>query len=826
METVWQDFRFGFRMLLKSPGFTIMAVLIIALCIGANTAIFSVVNAILLRPLPFANPDRLVKVWSTNISRGLDEYGTAPPDFREWSENTQALDQMAAYYSGEFNLLNREEPEQIRGVFISPNLFRMLGVDPAMGRNFTSEEEQFGRHRVVLLSDGLWHRRFNADPNLLGQAITLDAQRYVVVGIMSPDFRFFNFPGIELWTPMAFEADSPWNTRGNRFLDVVARLKPGVTVAQAQADMESIASRLEQEYKQNAGVGAKVVPLQQEIVGRFKLALNVLLAAVGFVLLIACANVANLLLARAAGRHREIAIRISLGAGRSRIIRMLLTESLLLGLLGGIIGVALAVWCVDALIALGPAELRNVGIINVDGMVLIFTLGITLLTSTVFGLAPALQLSKPDSNETLKEGTRGSTGGVRGRRIRSILMVAEVALALVLLIGAGLMIKSFLSLQKVNPGFNPENALTMVISLPASKYPATEPHKISGFYQQALNEIEQIPGVQFAGASSSIPLIGDGRIGKRFSIEGKSPPVSLNEVPMVMYRQISPNFLRALGIPILKGQPFTERDNQDAPGVAIINETLANSFFPNEDPIGKKVWMGPPEDLLPPGVLPPNFRFPRLTVIGVVGDLRQEGLQKPVDPEVYVPHLQGARRETVGNMFVVVRTNSDPMKLASVVQSRILAIDKDQPIANVVTMEKLLADSLSQPRFNMLLLGIFAGMALVMAVAGIYGVASYSVSQRTHEIGIRMALGAQQSDVLKLIIGQGLILVTIGLVLGLGAAFALTRLMTSLLYGVSVTDPLTFAGIALLLAGVALVANYIPARRATQVDPMEVLRFE
>jgi putative ABC transport system permease protein len=826
VETLWQDVKYGIRMLRQKPAFTLVAVLTLALGIGANTAIFSVVNAILLRPLPFANSDRLVKVWSTNISRGLDQYGTAPPDFREWSENTQALDQMAAHYSGEFNLLTGEEPEQIRGMFISPSMFPMLGVDPAMGRNFTSEEEQFGRHRVVLLSDSLWQRRFNADPNLLGQAITLDGQQYVVVGIMSPDFRFFNFRGIELWTPMAFEADSPWNTRGNRFLDVVARLKPGVTVAQAQADMELIASRLEQEYKQNAGVGAKVVPLQQEIVGRFKLALQVLLAAVGFVLLITCANVANLLLARAAGRRREIAIRISLGAGRSRIIGMLLTESLLLGLLGGIIGVALAVWWVDPLIALGPAELRNAGIINVDGRVLIFTLGITLLTSTVFGIAPALQLSKPDFNETLKEGTKGSTGGVRGRRIRSILMVAEVALALVLLIGAGLMIKSFLRLQKVNPGFNPENALTMVISLPASKYPATEPHKISGFYQQALNEIEQIPRVQSAGASSSIPLIGDGRIRKRFSIEGKKPPISLKEVPMVMYRQISPNFLRALGVPILKGQPFTERDNQDAPSVAIINETLANRFFPNEDPIGKKIWMGPPEDLLPPGVLPPNFQFPRLTVIGVAGDLRQEGLHKPVDPEVYVPHSQGARRETVGTMFVVVRTNSDPLKLASAVQSRILAIDKDQPIANVVTMEKLLADSLSQPRFNMLLLGIFAAMALVMAVAGIYGVISYSVSQRTHEIGIRMALGAQRSDVLRMVLGHGMALTMLGVGIGLALALAASRFLQKLLFEVQPTDPMTYAGVAALLAAVALVACYIPARRATKVDPMVALRYE
>jgi putative ABC transport system permease protein len=574
----------------------------------------------------------------------------------------------------------------------------------------------------------------------------------------------------------------------------------------------------------NAGLGAKVVPMHEDAVGSYRPALLVLLGAVGFVLLIACANVANLLLARAAVRQKEFALRATLGASRLRTVRQLLTESLLLSVLGGGLGLLLAMWGVDLLVALSPAELPRIAEIGVDARVLVFTLSLSVLTGIVFGLAPALQASHLDLNEALKEGGRSVTGSRRTRRLRSALVVTEIALSLVLLVGAGLLINSFWHLMQVSPGFKTDNLLTMQIALPDSKYPPTEHHRAQAFYRQLLERVATLPGVQSVGATSSLPLAAGGW-GKMLSIEGRPAPPSMETVPLVQYRQVSANYFGTLGVSPVKGRLFTEQDDPKSPPVALINEEMARRFFPGEDPIGKRIWMGPPENLLPGGALPDGYSFPRLTIAGVVNDIKHQGLNQQAGPEVYIPYAQGAG-ETQRSMFLAVRTTVDPMSLAAAVRNEVTAIDRDQPVADIQTMEQRLAASLAQPRFNMLLLGIFAAVALALAAVGLYGVMAYGVTQRTHEIGIRMALGAQRSNVLKLVVRQGMAMALIGVVLGLAASFALTRVMASLLFGVSATDPLVFTIIALLLAAVAFIASYIPARRAIKVDPMIALRYE
>ena len=804
----WQDLRYGLRMLVKNPGFTIVAVIALALGIGANSAIFSVVNTVLLRPLPFKDPDRLVMVWEDASKNGYPRDTPAAANYMDWRAQNQVFESMAALADMSFNLTGTGEPERIDGRRVSASLFPLLGVEPQLGRAFLPEEDQAGAERVVLMSHGLWQRRFGSDQNIIGKPLTLNGESYRVVGVMPSNFQFPSRE-VDLWVPIAFTTQEAAN-RGRHYLQVIARLKPGISLEQAQAEMSTIATRLQQQYpEQNTDLGATVTPLHEHVAGDIKPALLVLLGAVGFVLLIACANVANLLLARAAVRQKEIAVRVALGASRMRLIQQFLTESILLAMLGGLVGLLLSFWGVNLLKAFIPESISQARAITIDAKVLGFTLLISLLTGLIFGLAPATQASNFNLNETLKEGGRDSASGSRGNRIRSLLVIAEVAVSLILLVGAGLLINSFLRLRNVDPGFRANNLLTMSVVLPQQKY--AEHGQRSAFYTELVSRIEALPGVKSAAVTNWIPLVRQGdSIG--LSVEGRPDPIGKR--PTVVTRVIHPHYFRTMNIQFLQGREFSEQDRVDSPAVAIISETMARRFWPGEDPLGKRITPGPasstdPEDWI--------------TIIGVVKDVRQMELVSDPKPQMYLSYVQAG---FFAPRNLVVSTNVEPLSLASAVRKTVWEIDKDQPVSNISTMEEVLSESIARQRFSMLLLGIFAALALVLAAVGIYGVMSYSVAQRTHEIGLRMALGAQRSDVLKLVVGQGLKLVLAGVVIGLVAAFILTRVMTSLLFGVSATDPVTFISISLVLISVAALASYIPARRATKVDPMVALRYE
>ncbi|HVG22311.1 MAG TPA: ABC transporter permease [Blastocatellia bacterium] len=814
METLLQDLRYGIRMLAKKPAFTAVAVLALALGIGANTAIFSVVNTVLLKPLPFKDPDQLMMVWEDNTKLGFPKDTPAPANFVDWKDQNQVFDGMAAIATQTFNLTGVGEPEKLEGLRVSANFFPLLGVEPSLGRSFLPEEDLPQGERVVIISHGLWQRRFGSDASIIGRPLTLNGQSYTVVGVLSKDFRFpdpFQSATEEsaIWVPLAFSSEEASN-RGGHYLFVYARTKPGVTQKQAQADMDTIAARLQQQYPDtNKSVGAVVTSLHEQVVGDIRPALLILLGAVCFVLLIACANVANLLLARAAARQKETAIRTALGASRPRLVGQFLTESLLLAGLGGIVGLLLAAIGMRVLVALMPATLSQAKDVNIDAKVLGFTLLVSLLTGVIFGLAPALQASRPDLNESLKEGGKG-TAGVARARLRGLLVISEVALALVLLIGAGLLINSFLRLRSVDAGFNAANLLTMKVVLPRLKYP--DPVKRTAFYDEMLRRIQSLPGVQSAGVITNLPLTFRGN-NAGVTIEGRPEPAP-DERPIVITRAISPDYFRTMNIPLLKGREFSPHDTPDAVGVVVIGETTARQFWPGEDAIGKRIKLGPF-----------NSDEPWLSVVGVAKDVRQFELDIDPKPQVYFPYSQ-MTYTFLAPRDLVVRTAGDPLSLASAVRGEVWAVDKDQPVSNISTMEQILSNSVARQRFNMLLLAIFAGVALLLAAVGIYGVISYSVTQRTHEIGIRMALGATSSDVLKLVVWQGLKLVSVGVVIGLSSAFVLTRLMQSLLFGVSATDPVTFASISAALVAVAMLASYIPARKATKVDPMVALRYE
>jgi len=802
METLIQDLRYSFRMMIKSRAFTAVAVLALALGIGANSAIFSVVNTVLLRPLPFEESDRLLMVWETSVKRGQKQVPASVANFVDWQNQNSVFEHVAAFNDESFILTGGAEPERIPGMRISASLLPLLRVSPLVGCGFTPEDDKSGASPVALISYDFWKQRFGSDTNLEGKTLILEGKIHSVVGVMPQGFKFSDISS-EIWTPFAFTAED-LKYRGAHYIRVVARLKEGATQEQAQADMTTIANQLAETYPDtNGGRGINLVTLHEQLVGDVRPALLVLLAAVAFVLLIACANVANLLLARAASRQKEVAIRMALGASRSRLIRQLLTESVLLSLVGGSIGLLLALWGVDLLIALAPESLQSIKNVGMDSYVLAFTLAVSLVTGVIFGLAPALQASKPDLNESLKEGGRTSADS-RRNRFRSLLVVSEVALSLVLLIGAGLMVMSFSRLLQVSPGFNPDNVLTVGLSLPDSKY---KEDQYAAFYKQVLDRVGALPGVESAAAITNLPF-GDGNISLTFR-RTDGPPMLPSEQPASIVHASSPGYFQTMGIPLLKGRDFTEQDTEKSPGVLIINEAMARQHFQGEDPIGKTMIIGYGDPV------------PR-EIIGVVGDVKHVGLANDARVELYAPHAQ----TPWSFITLVVRSTSDTAGLLTMIRREVQAVDKDQPVANVRTMRERVSNSIAQPRFYTMLLGVFAAVALVLAAVGVYGVMSYSVTQRTREIGIRMALGANRRDIVKLVIRQGMMPAIIGVAIGVAAAFALTRLMASLLFAVSATDPVTFAAISLLLAAVALVACYIPARRATRVDPMIALRYE
>jgi len=864
LEAFGQDLRHGARILRRNPGFAAVAVLTLALGIGANAAVFSVVSAVLLRPLPYPDAERLVMAWSTEPSRGSPISPTAAPDFREWQRQTaappagagdgtgtaaqptrhstrvapaalpaRAFAGMGAFSFADLNLSGGgQEPERVQAARVSPSLFPTLGVRPALGRWFLPEEEQFGRHRVALLSHGLWRRRFGGSPEIAGSSIVLDGERYTVVGVMPRAMPFLDdVTAVDLWAPLAFAPGDNLNTRNNRFLSVVARLAPGVRLEQAQTDLSLVASRIERQDRANAGYGALLVPLHEQVVGRVRPVLLILFGAVACVLLIACANVANLLLARGAARARELAVRASLGAGRGRLFRQLLLENLPLGLLGGAAGIALS-WATLRLLVtyLLPARFPRFNAIAVDGRVLAFALAVSLASAAVFGLAPAFHAVRQGWQAALREGGRAMSPSARRRRLRGALAVAETALTLVLLLGAGLLVKSFAVLRQLDPGFSAAGVLTLQVPLPASKYPLPttarpSPDRAMAFLDRLVEQVKALPGVQAAGAGSQLPLgVGPGW-GKYFYAEDRPLPRSLADVPEALFKLAGPGFCEALGYRLRAGRLFTPGDTPRSPAVAVVNEAFARRWFPGQDPVGKRIVLDAPASLLPPPQLG-EVPAPHRTIVGVVADVRNSRLNIPAQPEVYAPLSQNVGEGWFNAMTLVLRTAGEPAALLPAVEARVRALDPEQPVAGAATMEEHLQRSFSQPRFGMLLLSLFAGVALLLAAIGVYGVVAYEARQRTHEIGIRAAIGARPGQILRLIVGDGLKLSLLGAACGLAAALPLSPLLASLLVGVGRYDPATFLAMPAVLVAAATLAAYLPARRALQVDPVIALRHE
>jgi putative ABC transport system permease protein len=810
MNTLFQDLSYGVRMLLKHPGVPAIAVITLALGIGVNSAIFSVVNAIVLRPLPYANSEQLMVVWGNLHKAGLEEIEISAPEFKDFQEQCRAFEQIAAYVTQGLNLTGVDQPERLRGAAISANLFPTLGLQPGLGRNFVPEEDQFGNDTRAILSYALWQRRFGGDPNAVNKTIQLDGRTLTIVGVMPADFHFPD-RDTEVWIPLAFSPDLlSEDNRGFHFLNVIARLKPGFTQAQGQADLDTVTARLSQEHASTyrSGFGASIRSLHEELVGNLRRAMLVLLGAVGLVLLIACANVAHLRLASATSRYREFAIRAALGASRTRVVRQFLTESVLLSLIGGAVGLALAVWVVRALVFLMPKNTPRLEEIKLDYAVVLFTLGASLLTGIVFGLAPAFQAARTNLNDVLKEAGRGGSDSSRRLRLRNLLVVSEFALSLVLLIGAGLMIKSLLRLQEVKPGFDSNNLLTMRIALPSTRYEKF--NQSHAFFEQLFDRLKARPEVKSVGGINLLPFGGGGG-DRSFSIQDQPTPEGHTR-PDEQIRFVTPGYFGTMGIPLLTGRDFTPHDLPDTQQVAIVNSAFARKFWPNGDAIGKRI-----------SFQRDNPKW--YEIVGVVGNVKHRGLDLDDAPELYIPAFQPLFADgNVPSLYLAVRTVNDPLQAANAMRAEVAAIDHDQPVSSLMTMDQRISDSVAPRRFNMFILGLFAALALVLAAIGIYGIMAFSVAQRTHEIGVRMALGASGADVLKLILRNGFKLALIGIVAGLLVALAATRVLSSLLYGVSATDPAIFLIDALVLAGAALLACYIPARRATKVDPLVALR--
>lgn len=811
METLIKDLRFAVRGLAKRPAFTVIAVITLGLGIGATTAIFSVVNSVMLRRLPYRTADRIVVIQELNPEgKRIQVTG---PNFLDWRAQNTVFAHLAAIRTTNANLTLADQAERIALAQTSADFFDVFGVGAQQGRLFVVGDEQAGHAPVAVLSDALWRRRFGGDPSLIGKPVTLDGNNYTVVGIAAPGFQYPD--KTEVWLPplkLAPEISprvEPTERRGMGYLRAVALLKPGVTVAQAASEMETITSRLRQQYPEtNNRRFDRVLSLHDHLIGDSKTLLWLLFGAVVFVLLIACANVANLLLASAASRAKEMAIRTALGASRWRVMRQLLTESAILALTGGLLGLFLSSYGVKAITRLLPQEFPRLNEIGMDWRVFGFTLGASLLTGFLFGFAPALHISRGDVQEAMKESGRGTAGSARNTRLRHALIVAEVALSVVLLAGAGLLFRSFMRLQAVNAGFTPQQVLTAQLSPAGTQF--DEDSDIVNFYDQVLERTKAIPGVDSAGIINKLPLDSGPTIA--FRVEGR-PILSLDKWVPTNFRSVSPDYFRAMNIPVLQGRTFTAEDRAGAPRKLMINQALAQRDFPNEDPVGKRITLGNNDE---------NNQPIWFEIIGVTANVRSIELREEAPPELYF----SARQLNFQDMAIVIRSTIEPESLAPALRQAVAEVDRTVPVAQVQTMDHIVSESVTQPRFNLFLVGLFGGIALLLSAAGIYGVTSYTVAQRTHELGVRLALGAQVSDVLRLVLGQGMAVIGIGLVLGLASSFVLLRLMRSLLFGVGENDPLTFAAITLLLLFVALLACYVPARRATKVDPLIALRYE
>ena len=823
VANVAYDLRYAARLILKSPGFSVVVIITLALGIGPNSVIFSVVNAVLLQPLPYKDPGRLVAVYCT--ASDAPQFGSSPPDFRTLRQQSRTFDNLSAFYTTAFNLAADSQPERLLGLTVSAEYFRTFGVQPLMGRTFIPEDEQWGRHQVVVLSEVLWRNRFHADAEIVGQTLRLNNEPYKVIGVIPK--TFLTSTKTQLWAPMSWAPKDIRDSHEAYFLDMAGKLKPSVSREQALADLNAIMLSIAQQFPENKGIGADVQQLQETIVGNVRPALFMLLMSVGLILLMACVNMASLLLARSARRQKEVAIRFALGVHRSRLIQQFLTESVLLAMIAGALGLFLAYGGLR-LLPLAGNSLPRAQEIHLNTSVLVFTFVISIATGLLFGLAPALRNSQIPLSQALKEGGRTEEAGRGGRRIHSTLVVAEIAIALVVLISAGLVLKSLQQLLHVDAGFDPSHVLTFRVDLPQS-YSADHdpsrdgaPPRVAAFFLQLVQRLEALPGVKVAGVISDLPLQGE-RWSKQINFPDRPAPASLDEVPSVQYRAVGGRFFESLKIGLLNGRLFNDQDTQSSRPVAIVNQTFARRFWPNQNPVGKEITLFPPENLIQPGQLPSGYHIPRITVVGVVADVHYGGLAQKVAPLVYAPFVQN---DWTNGMSVAVRVDGDPATFVTAARNVVFEIDKNQPIASVTGMDEILTASVAQPRLQSLLLSVFGALAVVLTAIGVYGLISYSVVQRTSEIGIRMALGANRFSVLRTVLSEALSLAGMGLVIGLVCSVIFTRILRSLLFAVRPTDPGVFTLIVVFLFAVILLASYIPARRATKVEPVIALRYQ